>query len=108
MKKISIVSGFGAFLLLAVLSPAQTATATPTSAGTVLGVLEGTLNFCIKVTPQSASKYKALGQLLINGQSAKAIALVRNSDAYEKSFAQITKQLGALSTTQALAACNTH
>jgi len=110
MKSISVVAGFGASLLLVMLSPAQTATAatTPTSAGTVLGALEATLSFCEKVDPAGVPRYKVLAQIPLTGQNARDVALVRTTDAYEKEYGQITKQLGALSTTQAKAACNTH
>ena len=110
MKNLSVVTGFGAFLLLSVLSPANaaTATTTPTSAGTVLGALEATLSFCEKVDPAGVPRYKVLAQIPLTGQNATEVALVRTTDAYEKEYGQITKQLEALTTSQAKAACNAH
>jgi hypothetical protein len=107
MQKISVVSALGAFLSLSMLSPAQTAAAT-TSAGTMLGSLEGAFNFCSKVNPQAAPKYKLFDQLLTNGESAKAIAQVRNSDAYEDAYQQISRKLKALPAREALAVCSVH
>jgi len=110
MKNLSVVTGFGAFLLLSVLSPANaaTATTTPTSAGTVLGALEATLSFCEKVDPAGVPRYKVLAQIPLTGKSETEVAPVRTTVAYEQEYGQITKQLEALTISQAKAACNTH
>jgi hypothetical protein len=106
-KKCFIVSCFGVCLLLSTVSPAAKAPAT-SSGGDILGLVEGVLHFCNKVNPNSASSYKAVDQLFTIGQSAKAIARVRNSDAYEGAYQQVTKELKALPASEALATRNAH
>ena len=101
-KKIAIVGGFGAFLLLSMALAQETP---PASAGALFGALEGTLNFCAKVDPQSADKYEELDRLFTNDQPEEAIAQVRNSKEYKESLDQTSKQLAALSPKEALALC---
>ena len=105
-KKISIVSVAGTFLALSLLTPAQTAPK-PISAP-ALGVFEGMLNFCGKVNPQSADKYKEMAKSLTKDQPAAALAEIRDSREYKDSAGQIGKKLGAMSTKEALATCNAH
>jgi len=104
-KKIVIVGGLAGFLFLSVFASAQTEKAPATSAGSLLGALEGTLKFCGKVDPESASKYKDLEALLTNGQSEEAVAKIRDSKEYKDSLDQTSKQLGALSQKEAVATC---
>ena len=104
-KKIAIVGGLGAFLFVSILASAQKEKAPATSGGSILGALEGTMNFCGKVDPQSASKYEDLKKLLTNGQSNEAVAKIRESKEYKDSLDQTNKQLGALSPKEAVAAC---
>jgi hypothetical protein len=78
------------------------------SAGTIIGSLEGTLAFCTSANPQGAASYDAFDQLITNGQSASAMAELRNSDSYERAYRQITKQLRALSPAEAVAECKPH
>lgn len=103
VKKISLVSCVVALLFLSLLAPAQTAPA-PISAP-ALGVLEGMLNFCGKVNPKSADKYNEMLKPLTKDQSADTLAELRNSQEYKDSLDQISKQLEALSTKDALATC---
>jgi hypothetical protein len=63
------------------------------------------VNFCAKVNPEAATKYKDLGRLFTNGQSDEAIAQMRNSKEYKDSLDQVSKKLQALSAKEALAAC---
>jgi hypothetical protein len=112
VKKISIVAGFGAFLLVSSLAPAQKTQKTPSTStssdGTVLGVLDGVVSFCAKVSPGSASTYRELSQFITNGQSAQAVTQVRDSDLYQKAYQQVGKDLKTLSANDAVAACNAH
>ena len=111
VKKISIVAGFGAFLLVSSLAPAQKTPKPSTSTssdGTVLGVLDGVVSFCAKVSPGSASTYRELSQFITNGQSAQAVTQVRDSDLYQKAYQQVGKDLKTLSANDAVAACNAH
>jgi len=97
------VSGAAAFLILSLLAPAQTAPA-PLNAH-ALGALEGMLDFCGKVNPQSSDKYEELGKQLTKDQTAKAVAETRNSQEYKDSRDQASKGLEALSTREALVTC---
>jgi hypothetical protein len=117
MKKFYFVCCFGAFLLLPVLSPAQKATTnasantTPTtnaSGDSLLGTIEGVVYFCDKVNRNSASGYKQIDHLLVDGQTAKTLNQIRNSDAYESTITQTNRLLGRLPAKEALAVCNAH
>jgi hypothetical protein len=100
LKKISIALELG--VLLSILAPAQTA---PPTFAELLGTLAGTANFCAKVNPKSAAKYKELGQLVTNGHSEELIAEIRESKEYKDVLDQISKKLGVLSPKEALATC---
>jgi hypothetical protein len=103
MKKISFVSGIGAFLFLSLLLPAQTAPAQ--LSGPTLGTLEGMLKFCGKVNPQAADKYQDMIKRLTKDQPEDKLAELRDSQEYKDSLDQIGKQLGELSTEDAIATC---
>jgi hypothetical protein len=111
VKKLSFVGAICASLFLAVLTPAQKEqkaqkeAPAPQNAAAVLAILDGTINFCSKVNPQSEAKYKDLAKLLTNNQNDEAVAQMRNSKEYKDSLDQISKKLGALSTKEALEAC---
>ena len=64
--------------------------------------------FCDKVNPHSASGYKQIDHLFVDGQTAKTLNQIRNSDPYESTITQINKQLSALPVKEALAVCNAH
>ena len=105
IKKIPFVSTIGAFLILSVLAPAQTAPTPARLSAPALGVLEGMLDFCGKVNPQSADKYKEIRKNLTKDQAAGAVDKMRNSQEYKDSVDQVTKQLAALPTKEASATC---
>ena len=107
MKNCFIANGFGAFLLFAVLSPAKAAPAPP-SGGSILGTVEGVISFCTKIDASSVSSYKKVDEFMIDGQSSKAIWQIRDSEAYESAYGQVTKTLKALPHNQALATCKAH
>jgi hypothetical protein len=100
LRKIAIVSGLG--VLLSILAPAQTA---PPTFAELLGTLDGTVNFCTKVNPKSAAKYREMVQLVTNGHSDELIAEIREGKEYKGTVDQISKKLGALSPKEASATC---
>lgn len=106
LKKCFLISALGVFLVLPTL-PAKTAPTNPSDSATLANV-EGVLSFCSKVDSQStiAITYKQVDQLITNNIGAPTIAQLRNSDAYESAYQQVTKTLKALPAKQALAACN--
>lgn len=112
LNKSSVVSSLGAFLFLSILPTVQAATpstnTTTLGAGSILGTLEGAISFCTKIDAQSVPVYRHLDEVLIDGQSSKAIWQVRYSPAYEDAYGQTTKTLKALSHDQALATCRAH
>lgn len=102
-----IVVGFGVILLTSTLASAQTAS-TDASSASLLGVVEGAMNFCSKVSPGTPSGYKQIDQVFLQGQSEKTTEKVRESSAYTTSFNQTKKLLQGLSSADALAVCNAH
>ena|SRR5215469_9718641 len=113
VKKSFVVTGLGMFLFLSIVPQVKAATANTTTtstsaAGSLLGLVEGVNSFCQKIDSQSASSYRQLDEVLIDGQSSKAIAQVRNSDAYHQAYGQVVEKLKELSSKNALAVCKAH
>jgi hypothetical protein len=108
VKKCSIVLGLGTFLLLSTLPSAQAAAPKLPNDGAFLGTVEGALSSCSKIKAQALPSYRQLDLLLTSGQSANAIAQVRNSHAYESAYQQVIKSLKALPANEASAACSGH
>lgn len=106
-KKCIIFGCFGVYLLFSTVSPAKAAPAPP-SAGSTLGTVEGVISFCTKIDAQSVASYKRADELMIDGQSHKAIWDVRYSEAYENAYGQVVKELKSLSPKDALATCKAH
>ena len=102
-KRTSLLSGAGALLSFSLMAAAQSAQ-TPLNA-TALGALEGTLDFCAKMNPQSAVKYKEMRKDLTKDQAPEAVAEMRESQEYKDSADEIRKQLGAMSPKEAIATC---
>jgi hypothetical protein len=125
VKKIIFVGAVGASLFLAVLTPAQKepppqkekqkeqreqkepkeAPITQDGAS-FLGMLEGFINFCAKVNPQSET-YKEVEKLLTNNATDEAFAQIRKSKEYKESFDQVSKKLEAMPAKEALEFCKT-
>lgn len=105
LKKIAVC--FGVILLTSSLAPAQTAS-TDTAGASLLGVIEGAMNFCSKISPGTPSGYKQIDQILLQGQSEKTVSQLRQSSAYTNSLNQTKKLLQGLSPADALAVCKAH
>jgi hypothetical protein len=110
LKKILFVAS--AFVILLLLVPGQTLaqkapgkTAPAPLNARALGRLEGVLNFCSKVNPESADKYGDMSKELTKGQTAEVVAEMRNTQEYKDSVDEMTKNLSALSNKEALATC---
>ena len=112
LKKISIVGVFGTFLFVSTLAPAQKtqkgqqAPTTSSDGSSLLGMVEGVVNFCGKVSLGSASGYTQIDQLFTQGQSKDALEQMRGNSGYKSSSNQVKTQLQALSPANALATCN--
>ena len=104
IKSISFISTAGVVLCLSSLAPAQKAPAPP-SAASVLGLLDGTVNFCADLYPESAEKYKAAELSFTNGLNEEAVAQIRASNEYKDSLDQVSTHLKSLSSRDAIAAC---
>ena len=85
--------------------PAQKEAAKPEDVASILATLEGTINFCTRINPEAEAKYKDLAKLLTNNQTDEAVAQIRNSKEYKDALEKTSKQLGALSSKEALEAC---
>lgn len=103
LKKLA--AGFSVILLTSTLVSAQSASTTDTTGASLLGVVEGAMNFCAKVSPGSASGYKQIDKIFLQGQSEKTIEQIRGSSAYTNSFNQTRKLLQGLSSADASAVC---
>ncbi len=135
MTKTLMVCGFGAILASSILAPGQKGPSKDSDAksqtapghrvgdkgdkgddgghgtasgNSLLGLLEGAISFCGKISPGSPSIYRQVDVLLTSGASAQALAQARNSDDYGRAFKQTTDELRGLPASQALAECSSH
>jgi len=106
LKKIAV--GLGVILLTSTLAPAESKSSIDPVSASVMGVMEGAMNFCSKVSPGTPSGYNQIDQFILKGQSEKTIEQIRGSAAYSNSFNQTKKLLQGLSPADALAVCNAH
>ena len=74
-------------------------------ASDVLGLSEGTLDFCSKANPKAAPQYLVLGKDLISNASAADLATARNSQAYKDSYSLIETTLKKLPKEHAAKVC---
>lgn len=70
-----------------------------------LGQVEGTLDFCAQVDPQSAAKYQELKRLLVQGEPEKEVAEARKTTEYKEAYDAISEALGKVPKDQAVKAC---
>ena len=102
-SKISLVAGFAAILALSTLTQAQTAP--PKIDNTALGMLEGSLAFCAKMDPGSASAYQERSRLITKDQPDKIVAEMRKSKEYQDAFDGVDKQLKEIAPGEAIKQC---
>jgi hypothetical protein len=105
VEAVTIASGFN---LSNISSKDYTFLTSNSSGNSLLGMMEGAIDSCSKISPGSMSGYKQVDQLFTNGQSVQAIATVRNSGAYKDAYQQVTNQLNALTAEEAVSACSNH
>jgi len=72
LKKIAV--GLGVILLTSTLAPAESKSSIDPASASVMGVMEGAMNFCSKVSPGTPSGYNQIDQFILKGQSEKTIS----------------------------------
>jgi hypothetical protein len=70
-----------------------------------LGQVEGTLDFCAQVDPQSAAKYEERKKLLVQGEPEEEVAESRQTTDYKEAYDAIGEALGKVPKDQAVKAC---
>jgi hypothetical protein len=70
-----------------------------------LGQVEGTIDFCAQVDPQSAAKYEERKKLLVQGQPEKEVAEARKTTEYKEAHDAIREALGKVPKDQAVKGC---
>src|SRR4029077_2284540 len=70
-----------------------------------LGQVEGTLDFCAQVDPQSVGKYEERKKLLVQGEPEKEVAEARKTTEYKEAYDAIGEALGKVPKDQAVKAC---
>jgi hypothetical protein len=70
-----------------------------------LGQMEGTLDFCAQIDPQSASKYQEFKKVLVQGEPEKDVAEARQTKEYKDAYDAIGEALGQVPKDKALKAC---
>jgi hypothetical protein len=91
--------------LAAVITLPQLAPAAPSVPPNALGHVEGIVNFCVRVDPKSADKYKEIGKRVVDGMSQKELAEARSSTEYKESYEAITGELTKLPAEKAVEGC---
>ena len=71
----------------------------------VFGRMEGALDFCAKVNPQSAAKYQEQKKVLVQGASEKEVAEARSSKEYKEGYDSAKDEMGKQPKDQAVKAC---
>jgi hypothetical protein len=70
-----------------------------------LGQVEGTLDFCAQIDPQSAAKYQEFKKALVQGEPEKDVAEARKSSEYKEAYDAISEALGKAPKDEAIKAC---
>lgn len=70
-----------------------------------LGQVEGTLDFCAQLDPQSAAKYQEFKKALVHGEPEKDVAEARASSEYKNACDAIGEALGKAPKDEAMKAC---
>jgi hypothetical protein len=70
-----------------------------------LGQLEGTLDFCAQLDPQSAAKYQEFKKVLVQGEPEKDVAEARQTKEYKDAYDAIGEALGKVEKDKAVKAC---
>jgi len=99
-SKILSVLGLAASLAVPLVLAAD-----PPFAPAALGQLEGLLDSCSQVTPESAPDFKKVRERLLEAVSEKDVAKVRASDEYKEAYKSITDRLESASKKEAAEAC---
>jgi hypothetical protein len=86
----------------------QLATATVPMPAQHLGQIEGILDYCGKVNPEGASKYKELKKLMDGDASANQLAEARAKKEYKDSYKDITDQFAKLPKESVVKQCTTY
>ena len=74
-------------------------------ANDVLGMSEGTLDFCSKANPKAVPQYVVLGKNLVANAPAADVATARNSQTYKDSYNLIETTLRKLPKEHAAKVC---
>jgi hypothetical protein len=94
------------FLLVGVVAFSYFAAAELRISNKALGQAEGTLDFCTKVDPGSADKYKKRGKSLVGNASEDELAKARSSEDYKDTYSSITTDLQQVPKEEAVKACS--
>jgi len=98
--KILHVVGLSAILALAPLAMARLPVPNE-----VLGQVEGALDFCSHVDPQSADKYQEKKKVFAQGASETELAEARASKEYKENYDAATEEMGKQPKEQAKKTC---
>jgi hypothetical protein len=88
------MKGFRIVCLSAVLALAPLALAKLALPNDAFGRIEGSLDFCAQVDPDSAAKYQEHKKILVQGASDQEVAEARASKEYKDGYAAADDELG--------------
>jgi hypothetical protein len=98
--KIFHITGAGALLLLSSLALAKLSVP-----NVVLGKVEGALDFCAQVDPESADKYQAKKKEFAQGATDEELAEARDSQDYKDAYQSSTDEMSKQSKDEAKKSC---
>jgi hypothetical protein len=70
-----------------------------------LGYFESTLDYCAKVDPNSAAKYKEQGKSLVHEATQQELEKTRNSSEYKESYKSTTDQFSKTAKAKVVKEC---
>jgi hypothetical protein len=78
----------------------------PSVDGRVLGAAEAVIDYCAKLDPASAERYRQQFKSMIKGANEEALAKVRSSEDYKEARATTEDSLGKLDESSAKQTCS--
>jgi hypothetical protein len=77
----------------------------PTLDGRVLGAAEAVIDYCARLDPSAADRYRQQFKLMVKGANEEALAKLRGSEDYKQARADAQDSLGKLDPNDAKQTC---
>jgi len=88
------------------MAPAQLVLAAAPMSAPALATLQGTIDFCARTYPDTATSLEEFAKLLVQGFAEDELDKVRKSDDFKATYAQVSEDLHKTHPNAAKEACN--